>query len=239
MRPILSFLLVCFTCLSVEAQDSKAQSLELSLWSRFDMHGKYTTQYGLGPYTDYIQLWGVSYGLGGTYRYPLTKHLYTKAGIGYYQLHVHRLWQETPWGYASERTVAYDDGVTNFGYYTPKYHYNALDLSAGAGTTFALKNKTQLTTEAVFHYYYTFSQKYILNKDNQKYKAKDSRPLGIGITAQVGWQKQLKDLYVHPQLLIPVFQRLRGDQALLEDEQLRVTKWFNGGGLSITVGKYL
>jgi hypothetical protein len=46
-------------------------------------------------------------------------------------------------------------------------------------------------------------------------------------------------MYLHPALVIPVFQQLRQDRIFRENENATMNKWLNGIGLSVSVGRWL
>lgn len=233
------FFLLCLSAAVTHAQVATYKSIEVTLLARWDKHADYTSRYFNRSYTNDIQLVGLSYGLSAAYKYQPAKHLYTKAGLGYYQLRVDELRSTTPFGIlASARNIDYTaPDSTQPMYSTGKYHYNTISFSVGLGTDYPLKQGLRITAGADFLYYYTFSQKYHMSWD-KIYKPAHARPLGIGVNARLGIQKQLRNIYLHPQVIAPIYQQIRGDKVFGEEESLRISKWFNGIGAGVSVGKY-
>jgi len=206
--------------------------------SRYDKHADYNSKFGNITYSNKTQLYGISHGLDISYKYPVLKNMAVKVGFGYYRLKVDWLKQSTPWGVATARSLEYDDGITNYGYNTTKYHYNNIQLNAGLLANFPLKGKSAVFVGGEVLYYHTFSQRYNLDMGDP-YKPGNSRPLGFGVNSYVGIHKLYKKIYIQPKIVVPIYQQLRGDKVFKEEPSLRFSNWFNGGGLAISVGKYI
>jgi hypothetical protein len=237
MRPILLCLALLISLLAL-SQKEKGRSVELSLLGRYELYGDFITRYGDRSYVNETKIAGLSLGLNAAVRQPLTRHLSTKLALGYYRLGINEVRQSTPFGIVVKGRNFEDvrDSVAIL-YSATKYHYNTLALSAGLQVAFPMK-RSSLTMGADVVYYFTYSQRY--HRENRPaYKTSNFRTLGWGVNAQAGWLKQLGDFYIHPQVLLPVYQVLRGDPVFKEDERLKIHKWFNGVGAIITVGKYL
>lgn len=230
--------LFCSFYISVSAQENQGRSVELSLSGRYELHGDYITQYGDRSYVNETKIAGLSLGLNAAVRQPLTRHLSAKLALGYYRLGINEVRQSTPFGFiAKGRNFEDMKDSTKRLHSTSKYHYNTLPLSAGLQVALPI-NRSSLTVGADLLYYFTYLQRYHRTY-LQDYKTSNARTLGWGVNAQAGWLKQLDHFYIHPQVLLPVYQVLRGDPVFREDENLRITKWFNGVGIAIGVGKYL
>ncbi len=95
-----------------------------------------------------------------------------------------------------------------------------------------------MITGADYLYYYTFSQKYLIPtyQGNTYYQTNNNGSLGNGITVQSGFIKQMEKFYISPKIIVPVYQTLRTDRVFLEDTK-KFAKWFNGIGISVTIGK--
>ena len=104
---------------------------------------------------------------------------------------------------------------------------------------FPLKENIRITTGADFLYYFTNSQKYKCINGGEAYNTKDFRPFGAGINFQIGFHKQFGNIYLNPQLVIPVYQVVNGDPVFNEDEDMRISKWFDGIGVALCLGKSL
>ena len=237
----LTFFVTLF-CLSTVALAQKRISVELSLYSRYDIHADYVTRYGDRSYTDTIVLSGTSVGIRGSLLLPAGKRFKLKLGAGYNRLGINEIERKSPWGpNVPDRTIDYTHptGIQPL-FHTDNYHYDNIDLSAGIFYLHQLKNDLVITAGAEYNYYHTFSQRYRITYDNSKYTTTDSRPLGFGVNAQLGILTKLKTkkYYIHPAILIPVYQELNGDKVFLEDKHIRMKKELSGVGISVSFGKY-
>ncbi|GAC1423009.1 MAG: hypothetical protein NVS1B13_21710 [Flavisolibacter sp.] len=68
------------------------------------------------------------------------------------------------------------------------------------------------------------------------YHARNKRTLGKGIITEIGLSKYYGNIYIVPKIIIPVYQSLNYDPVFLEGSG-SMTKWFNGTGLSFSIGK--
>lgn len=241
MRKLFIFLSLSFVCIASLGQNRS--SIELSLFSRYDKHADYISRFGDRTYTDPMKLWGLSYGLKAYYLLPVVGQLKLRAGAGYYRLGIDKINRTSPWSAnVPSRTIDFNHptGIQPV-FHTDKYHYNNVDLSLGLVYEHLLNNNLALTVGADYSYYHTFSQRYRITYDNTNFKTKEARALGFGATASVGVLKKVKQdkYYINPSVVIPVFQQLNGDKVFREEESVQMPKWFNGIGLSITIGKYL
>jgi hypothetical protein len=234
----LFLLLTCLSCLAASAQVEKGKSIEGTLLGRYDKHADYTSRFGDRSYTNHTQLAGISYGLSLAYSYPLNQRFRAKGSLGYYQLRIDQVRQSTPFGTATARNFEDLSDSTKMLHSTSKYHYNTLPLSAGIQMDFPLKRNISFTAGADFLYYFTYNQRYQRNY-SKAYNTSNSRLLGWGVNVATGWRKEYRSFYINPQLLIPMYQRLKSDPVFREAANLRIPKWFNGGGLSVSIGKYL
>jgi len=228
---------------SLDSIGQEKASIEVSLQSRYDKHADYTTRFGDRSYTDGIKLWGRSQGLQFSYLHPLTKHLKLRAGVGYYLLKVEKVKRTSPWSNnVPSRTIDYHhpSGIMPV-FHTDKYQYNNLTLAAGLIYEKAISENLFLTAGAAYNFLYTFSQKYRITYDNAMYKTTNPKTLGFGLNATLGVSRKIiKDkYYFNPELIVPIYQQLQGDQVFGEGKKVKMTKWFKGGGLSISIGKYL
>jgi hypothetical protein len=238
-------LLFAFTLLqlSFTAIGQANRSIDISLLTRYDKHADFTTRFGNRSYTNDIKLWGVSYGLNFNYLYPIIKGLKLSAGAGYYRLGINKIKGTTPWSRdVSSRSIDYTHPLgIDPNFYTDKYHYNTFSLAAGLNYEHRLSDKATLTISADYTYLYTFSQSYRITYDQSKYKTTYAKSLGFGVNGYVGLLRKISNdqYYVNPKIILPVYQQLKGDKIFLENEDVRMNKWFNGAGLSMTFGKYL
>lgn len=217
-------------------------SIEVSLQSRYDKHADYITRFGYRSYTDGMKLWGRSQGLQFSYLHPLTKDIKLRVGAGYYLLKVDKIKRTSPWSdNVPNRTIDYNhpSGIQPV-FHTNKYQYNNLSLAAGLIYEKAVAENLILQAGAAYNFLYTFSQKYRITYDNTMYKTTKPKELGFGLNASLGVLKIIRDkYYFNPELLVPVYQQLKGDQVFRESKKVKMTKWLQGGGLSISVGRYL
>jgi hypothetical protein len=122
-------------------------------------------------------------------------------------------------------------------YGTPAYYYNTLSFSLSVEKSFLLSKNIFLDVGAAVTRYYTFSQGYQVPR-KETFSTRNNRWLGTGASVSLGLSQQFNSLYVKPALIIPVYQQIKSDEVFLEDPKLRLTQWFGGAGLAITVGKY-
>lgn len=214
-------------------------SIEFSIFGRYDKHAEYDSRYANRAQVNRTTLSGFSYGESVTYKRKYKENIFIRLGLGYYKLSINHIKQSTPFGgTATSRNINYDDNSTRLLYSTPYYHYNTLQLYAGLEKEYFLKNNWNLTAGFDLLYYYTFSQRYNLNHINNQpdYRTNNNRSLGKGIVVQIGLIRKFSTLYITPKINIPVYQSLKTDPVFLEESE-NMTKWFNGIGLSLTIGK--
>jgi len=216
--------------------------IELTLSGRYDRHADYTTRFFDRSYTNNTQLSGMSYGLAFTYVHPVRKQLQLSFGAGYYSLGIDRVHQSTPFGIiAKARSTNYTEDSTLVLRSTGKYHYNNLMLSTGIVFENPSSTKLHIITGADCVYLYTFSQYYDLGHNHPPYKTSNNKTLGLAVNAFAGVVRKFRNsrYYLSPKLIIPVYQSLNGDEVFGEDQSVHLSKWFNGIGLSVALGKYL
>jgi hypothetical protein len=242
VRVLFIFLFSAFSLAAI-GQNS---SIELSFIMRYDKHADFTTRYGFRSFTDNIKLWGVSHGLQFNYLHPIVKGLKLSAGAAYYRLDIDKIecTASTKGAIpARGRTIDYTHpaGIEPL-FSTDRYHYNNLALSVGISYERRLPDKTTLITGADYTYLHTFSQSYHMPGLRKKeYKTDDAKKLGFSANAYVGILKKNKSrkYYIAPKIIIPVYQQLAGNKVFFEDESVKMVKWMNGAGLSISMGRYL
>lgn len=239
-RALIIFLFLPFSFI---ANGQTSKRLELSLFGRYDKHADYTSRFGSRTFTDDIKLWGKSYGFRFNYLYPVAKGFNVVAGAGFTQLGISKIRATNHRSRnATERIIDYTDptGIKP-AFNTDKYHYNNFSLSVGIQYEKSLGEGLALTVGADYTSLHTFSQVYHITFDDRYYKTKNAWTLGYGINSSIGVLKKIRSdkYYVNPRLIIPVYQQLNGDNAFLEAENIRMTKWGNGAGLFISIGKYL
>ena len=218
------------------------RSVEVSITGRYDQHADYVSNFAGRVYNDTNRLYGISYGFNIGYRQQVSKTISAYLGLGYYKLGIDKIKGSMPFNSPGERTGRNisneDDDSTNLGYSTSKYHYNNLAFTVGLSKVVSLKDnlKFEIGIEGVG--YYSFSQQYeLMNKYH--YSTHNTKPLEFGINATIGPLKEYNKFYFRPSLLIPIYQNLRGDKVFYEDRSMTISKWFNGLGLTLRVGKYL
>lgn len=220
-----------------------AQSrLEVGLASIYNKHADYTSRYFNEYYTHDITLSGVSYGLNINYVKPIGKKFNATVGMGYYRLGIDKVTATSSrWGTFHARAIDYrfpsgiQPGVT-----TDKYFYNNLNFLLGF--QYEIKcQKLSYTVGSDINFHYSFSQQYHLRwGEGIKFKTSIQRPFGFGVNSYLGALKLIKqtEFYIHPKIVIPIFQRIKGDRVFGEDERITLDQWFGGFGLSVSFGKY-
>ncbi|MBX9785207.1 MAG: hypothetical protein K2X48_18115 [Chitinophagaceae bacterium] len=237
-------LILLFTTLSAASfvQGQKKKSVELDFIGRYDKHADYTTRFYDRTYTNDTKLRGYSYGANLNFLQPLTQKLKLKIGAGYYQLGVGKIEQTTRVNtIVPARTIDYNHptGVQPL-FATDYYKYDNLALSGGIIYEQNLKGQWNYFIGMDFSYLYTFSQLYNITYDNSKYRTNNGKTLGFGVNSYLGVMRSFhKDkYYINPKIIIPLYQQLRADQVFGEDNSIKMKKWLNGTGLSLSIGKY-
>jgi hypothetical protein len=236
------FLITTSLVLTSMVFGQKMNRLELECHGRYDKHADYTTRFFDRSYTNDTKLSGKSFGFNINYLHQVYKYFDAKIGIGYFNLGIDKIRQTTPYNIiANGRTINYHhpSGIYPlFG--TKKYHYDNFNITFG----FAYKKPTikalNLIIGADLYYLYTFSQFYRISYDNIRYRTNNGKTLGFGATTYFGFLHNFNSdkYYISPKLVVPIYQQLRGDQVFGEAEGLKMQKWLNGVGLSVSIGKY-
>ena len=238
-RKMRAFLLVIGMAFCFVSVAQNMESIEFSSTVRYDRHGKYVSNFAGRAYNDTTRLYGMSYGASLQYRRELLKNLSVYMGIGFYRLGVDKVRGNIPFGIPGTRTarnIYYDDGMTNLLYSTDKYYYNNLSLTLGFTKSFPIENKLKIDISAEGVGYYSYSQRYDLNDGYRTYTASNSKKVEFGANLLLGVCKEFDRFYIRPALLIPVYQNLKGDRIFFEDENLNITKWFQGVGFMLGIG---
>jgi hypothetical protein len=226
----------------ISASGQNKKSIEFSLIGRYDQHAEYVSNFAGRVYNDTNKLYGMSYGANIMYRKKITKSMSASLGVGYYRLGIDKINGSMPFnipGTRTARNIDYDDGMTNLLYSTSKYHYNNLTLTVGLSKTVRLKDRFYLDFGAEGIGYYSFSQRYQLLNGRKYYSTSNTKPLEVGVNTTFGILKEYTKFYVRPALLIPIYQRLKGDRVFYEDRNRNISKWLNGIGLTLRIGKYI
>jgi hypothetical protein len=235
-----ALLLAIFICLTSTAQTNK--SLEFSFIGRYDRHANYVSNFAGRVYNDTNKLYGYSYGVNGIFRRQISKTYSVYIGIGYYQLRVDKIRGPIPFnipGTRTARNIDYDDGMTNLLYSTSQYHYNNLAITIGFDKEFLLKSNFRFDIAGEVIGYKTLSQKYRLMNGSKYHRTHNNKPMEFGININPGVTKEYRRFYLRPSLIIPIYQNLKGDKVFYEAHNMDISKWFNGIGLSLKIGKHL
>ena len=240
MVPVI--LLLATLSITSFVQGQKRKSIELDFIARHDKHADYTTRFFDRTYTNDTKLWGGSYGANVNFLQPITQALRLKMGAGYYQLAVDKIEQTTLVNtFAPARLIdyAHPAGIEPL-FATDYYRYHNFILTGGFTFEQKMKRQWSYNMGGDFSYLYTFSQLYNISYDNSKYRTNNGKTLGFGINSYLGLVRRFHNdrFYINPKIIIPVYQKLRGDQVFGEDNSVKMDKWFNGIGLSISIGKY-
>ncbi len=235
---LLPVTVICF----ITASGQSKKSFELSLVGRYDQHADYVTNFAGRVYNDTMKLFGLSSGVNIQFRKPLSPTYSVYLGVGYYRLGVNKIRSTMPFGMPGVSTGRSihneDDDSTKLGYSTSKYHYNNVAFTFGMSKLVLLKKELKLDIGAEGVGYYNFSQGYKLMNEYH-YLTTHAKPLEFGINATIGLLKEYDKFYIRPALLIPIYQNLKGDKGFSEDRNMNISKWFNGIGLTLRIGKYI
>jgi hypothetical protein len=235
-------LLLLTICICFSSLGQTMKSIEISFIGRYDGHANYVSNFAGRVYNDTNKLYGYSYGVNGIFRRQISKTYSFYIGVGFYQLRVDKIRGPIPFnipGTRTARNINYDDGMTNLLYSTSQYHYNNLAITIGFDKEFLVKRNFKFDIAGEIIGYKTLSQKYRLMNGSKYYMTHNNKPLEIGININPGVVKEYKRFYLRPSLIIPIYQNLKGDRVFYEDQKMNITKWFNGIGLSLKIGKHL
>lgn len=236
------FLFITLLLLTTIAYGQKSRSIELNLFSRYDKHADYTTRFFDRSYTNDTKLWGKSFGVNFNYVHLINKQFNARIGIGYYNLGIDEIRQTTPFNLiAIGRNIDYSHPIgiePLFG--TKKYHYDNLNFVIGIDYVKPLRKRLDFVVGGDLTYLYSISQLYHIAYDNIRHRTNKGRALGIAANTLIGVSHKFnkEKNYLSPKLIIPIYQQLRGDKIFGEDKSVKMDKWFNGAGLSITLGRY-
>ena len=226
----------------IDAFGQSKKSIEISIVGRYDRHADYVSNFAGRVYNDTNKLYGISYGFNIGYRRQVSKTISAYLGFGYFKLGIDKIKGSMPFNILGVRTGRSinneDDDSTKLGYSTSKYHYNNLAFTVGLSKSIFLKDNLKFEVGVEGIGYYNFSQGYkLMNKYH--YSTNNSKPIEFGVNASIGFFKEHNKFYFRPALLIPIYQNLKGDKVFFEDRNMNISKWFNGFGLTVRVGKYL
>lgn len=239
MRQILLIYLLLFTGFAY-GQTLKKQSLELTSQARREKQADYTTQFGTVSYQNALQLYGTSIGFDLGYRRSLNSGWFVKPSIGYYRFTVDKITNNRiparPIDPTKYRPIDYRPDSTPLGYSTSKYHYNNIAFGFTFGKAFYLNKNLSLTSDLSFTYLSTFSQHYEVGNG---YTTTNNKSLGYLFDYRIGVQREVKDLFLTTNLILPLYKEWKQDKIFLENPNSKVNTWLGGYGLALTIGKYL
>jgi hypothetical protein len=228
----------------ITATGQSGRSLELSFIARYDRHVKDHVSVWPGAlFNPATSLSGTSYGLNLGYRHGLRKNFSMFVGLGYYELGIDKIRRTTPPG--SQPAVINTRPIENVDFadvihHTDKYQYDNLALTVGINKAIPWKNNLyfDLGMEAVG--YYCISQRYYVGEyhDPPSFLSHDSKPLMFGFNGTIGFLKEYNKFYIRPALYIPIYQRMGGDERFRESRSESISKWFNGIGATLKIGRY-
>ena len=239
MNKLFSLLIGIFIFSTTYGQNNT--SFEISMVGRYDVHGKYVSNFAGRVYNDTNKISGISYGASGIIRRKIFKSYFLSIGVGYYQLSVDKIKGNLPFnipGTRTARNIDYDDGMTNLLYSTSQYRYNNLAITLALDKEFLIKKSFKFIIAAEVIGYKSISQKYRLLSGSNFYKTTNNKPLELGVNINLGVLKEYKKFYFRPSLIVPIYQKLKGDRVFFEDPEINISKWFSGIGLSLKIGKY-
>jgi hypothetical protein len=228
--------------LFIASSGQNKKSIEFSLIGRYDQHADYVSNFAGRAYNDTNKLYGMSYGATIVFRQKISKSFSASLGVGYYRLGIDKIKGSMPFnmpGTRTARSIDYDDGMTNLLYSTSKYHYNNLAVTVGLNKTTLLKDRLYFDFGAEGIGYYSVSQHYRLLDGKKYYSTSNSKPLEFGVNTTFGILKEYDKFYIRPALIVPVYQKLKGDNVFYENRKLNISKWFDGIGLTLRIGKYI
>jgi hypothetical protein len=252
---ILFTIIFCFHFSGLSAQEKTDTGLqkkrsgwiEIMPYVRWDSYPTFISKIN---YLDTVSLSlkGASYGVNINFKQPVAKKYEILIGFGYYKNTYNKIkrWS-TRWsgitGDSRNRVVYYPDPTLWVIFVTDKYWYHSLAINIGGQINFNLKNNLELNISAMLSNYFTFSQRYHLDKQylpmtftgDVNYKTKEFSYSGLSALFEAGLQKKFNIFSVSPKLLLPVYTIWKKDE-IIEDETNtgNRSKWFRDIGAGIS-----
>ncbi len=247
MKTILKLLTAPLLLLCVLAQaqvktnyftQKQIPEIEINPFVRFDNYPQYSYHYSGRYSTDYLKMNGISYGISVSYKHPLKKHLFIKAGFGYYKYKFDKLSNTNSLtGKSHVRPINFISPLFIM-YSTNKYHYNNLMFRVGIGKEFNLNREFLIAASFHLSAYYTISQYYHLAANpwdgNLNFNKKNTIFFGFSGAISTSITKQFNRLQIGPSLILPIYDTRLKDPVFLEESHTGgKNKWFNGIGVGI------
>lgn len=239
LRTLLPLLLMIFSHTHAQAQKVPAR-IEINPYVQFDRYPAFS--YAINSVrNNEVSIRGASWGISGAYKFPVSRNIYLKAGLGYYRYSFNKIKRtNSSFGESNVRSINYP-GMADLLYYTDKYWYNSLLVTVGAERAFPLSESMQLTAGVNLNNYYTFSQRYHIDYYNannpieNNYKTSNSRYFGFSAELRAGLEKKIGEFSLGPQIILPIFGSWKQDRIFPgEEDSHNRTKWLRGVGAGIT-----
>lgn len=217
---------------------SGQNQIEINPFMRFDKYPQFSYVLGGRPSTDYINIKGTSFGIKLAYKIPISKLLFIKPGVGYYNYSFNNITRNnSSFGITKSRNINFISPIL-IPYFTDKYQYNTLSANIALEKNILLKKNFQCAFGVEFNNYVTLSQKYHLVNNpigKQDVKKSDTKYFGSSGILFFNLIKRMKQLNVGPSIIIPVFDFWKTDASFQEEKNNDYrNKWFNGIGLGIS-----
>lgn len=218
--------------------------IEINPFIRYDNYPQYSYHYSGRVSTDYLKMTGVSYGISLSYKLPIKRKLFIKAGLGYFKYKFDKLDNtNTLTGESHVRPIDFISPLFIL-YSTDKYLYNNLMLRTGLGKAFDLNKKLSIVASFDLTAYYTFSQYYHLAFNpwdgNLDFNRKNKMLFGFSGSLSISILKQYKGFQIGPSLVVPIYDSWKKDTVFREEDYKGgKQKWLNGFGGGIVCNIFL
>jgi hypothetical protein len=231
------FLLLTVFVLSNNVISQKSFSkIELKLFQRIDWYPGFSYNVGGRPSNDFLKMRGISWGAFANIKYPLSKQIKVKAGLGFYNYSFNHLENENSlFGKGKSREIDYPSTM-NLNYTTDRYYYRSILVNIGIEKEFFVRHDLVLAIGSELNNYYTISQKYHLTYRGINYKRNENAFFGHSIVLNSSLFKKTDKIEIGPSLIVPVFDIWKQDVVFPEENSADSrTKWFSGIGLGISI----
>jgi len=210
--------------------------IELKLFGRTDWYPEFSYNVGGRPSTDFLKIRGMSWGAVANFKYPLSKQIKVKAGVGFYNYSFNHLEnRNTLFGNGTSREIDYPSTI-NFNFTTDRYYYRSILLNIGIEKEFLVKRNLILAFGPELNSYYTVSQKYHLTSNGINYKRNENAFFGHSFLLNASLFKKTDKIEIGPSLIVPVFDIWKQDEVFPGEKSADSrSRWLRGIGVGISI----
>jgi hypothetical protein len=236
MKKIIFIHLAFLSFYEINGQTKK--NIEFSLYGQTEKQGDFMSKFGNVASTQYLKLYGKSYGFDFNYKTKIFKKWFAFAGVGYYSHQVDKIRNKTL-PFQIEVTGRLIDYITTdsvaVGYSTNRYSYDNITFDFGLEKQFQVNNSLIFLANINYLYCYTFSQKYHIPYNNANFITHNNKGFGSFLKLNLGLRKHFNQISAGPGLILPIYKSWKQDAVFREDPDRTIENWFSGIGVSVNV----